>query len=193
MPWIRYKAERTKPTNVLSNVSVRKDAIAIPFDLAKHFRKGEGYSKVLLFMNKETGELGFKRSDEGYTLGSRSDSAAAIFKIKAFLNKHPIEKGQYESRWDPDLEMLIIKVWSIDSIEPEMPENQCPICIKGRLVEGGCSECGFDEAEGIECPHGLTRPLENLEICKNCGDYKRAYGSYPALCGWNQWVVEEEG
>jgi len=70
-------------------------------------------------------------------------------------------------------------------VKPE-PLNLCPICKKGLLHEGTCSECAFDEAEGIECPNGLIRPLEHPETCKLCSDYES-----PATCNWNQWILDE--
>lgn len=64
----------------------------------------------------------------------------------------------------------------------------CPVCREGHLMKGACDKCGFDEAEGIECPGGLVRPFEKVEVCRGCLFYKRVYGNRPAFCKWDQWV-----
>lgn len=89
------------------------------------------------------------------------------------------EKDTYETRTDQE-----------PRVEPE--GDLCPVCGAPGYIEGECRSCGFDEAEGIECPLGLIRPLEDLEKCKGCASYKRKYGPKPALCNWNHWILEPE-
>lgn len=167
-------------------------------------------------MNFETGEIALRPGVVGYALRKREGKLSYNFRAVNFLRIHPIEKGLYPAQWDG--EKLIFKVWTpkpISRPEPlkaepskQQPEPEtrveileavgptaevCPVCSKGHLIEGACDECGWDEAEGIECPEGLIRPFEKPEICKGCkAHYKRAYGDFPARCLWNEWVVKGE-
>ena len=202
MPWEVFKPER-KPnlvdTSLKGLISIRKYEIAVAMDLVEQHWGGK--EKALILINQASGEMALRPGVAGHTFKQREGKSAYVFSARAFLATHPIKKGRYTPKWDG--EKLIIQVWTPEKppspaeIDEDLPQTSaddgapCPVCGDGILEEGACDKCGFDEAEGVECPKGLVRPFEKPEICKMCLEYKRAYGNYSAKCKWDKWVEEE--
>ena len=177
---------------------------------------GEIFSNIQLFINRETGEMGLHPStdNEGYKLKGRTGKTSCVLNTRRFLREHPIKVAYYTPRWDPGSTLLIIKVWDADvshlramhqlqedevediqdKAQVEQPsEDQdqptvdfCPECDELGFKSGVCPHCGYHEK--VTCPKGFNKPLEKEEeICRDCGDYKRAWGDRPAVCKWEGW------
>jgi len=177
---------------------------------------GEIFSNIQLFINRETGEMGLHPStdNEGYKLKGRTGKTSCVLNTRRFLREHPIKVAYYIPRWDPGSNLLIIKVWDADishlramhqlqdqedeaeDIQSEAKVEQpsedqdqpkvdfCPECEELGFKNGVCPHCGYH----VICPKGFNKPLEKEEeICRDCGDYKRAWGDRPAACKWEGW------
>lgn len=213
MPWQIFKPEKIIPDTRLKGViSIRKDGVGIAGDLVDAYLGAD--SRLEILMNFETGEIALRPGVVGYALRKREGKLSYNFRAVNFLRAHLIERGLYPARWDG--EKLVFKVWEPKPSAPPIleivaaPESKaepkagteeepsssvdgsvCPVCQKGILHNGACDNCGWDEAEGIECPNGLARPFEKMEVCKGCNDYKRVYGDSPRKCRWNGWLNHE--
>ena len=231
MPWELIKIKQTSRAMLEGVISIRKNEIAISRDLVnRYFRNPRQYqsscpgevndldefSKVQMFINRETGEMGLHPStdNEGYKLKGRAGKTSCVLNTRRFLREHPIKVGYYVPRWDPGSNFLIIKVWDadvshlramhqlqdqedeIENIQNEAKVEQpsedqdqpkvdfCPECEELGFKNGVCPHCGYH----VICPKGFNKPLEKEEeICRDCGDYKRAWGDRPAACKWEGW------
>ena len=215
MPWELIKIGSPHNPKLVGVVSVRKKEIAISRDLVdKYFKMVFGFSKIQMFINRESGELGLHPNEEGYSLKGRRGKTSCVLNLRRFLKKHPIKTGRYVPRWDAGNNFLVIKVWEAEETVEPQPEPEaeyvepeaepevgkavqlvdsameaidfCPKCDELGFKNGICPHCGYHET--VTCPKGLNKPLEKEEeICRDCGHYKRAWGDRPAACKWEGW------
>lgn len=185
--WKEYHPPKSTPPAAVSlqGVSVRQDTIAIAYIHMKHFE-----TWVSVFIDEETGKVGLKPTQKGAKLVKKrgeASASASVFSCKPFITEYQIVKKKYPAEWSEEDGMLIFTPESrITQAIPEEPESTpqqpkplkpqpleptgdvCPICKKGKLEKGECSECGWDEAEGIACSSGLLRPDEDPTECEKC-------------------------
>jgi len=190
LPWELVKIHQAAKSPLVGVISIRVKEIAVSRDLVdKYFRNPnenidrDDFSKVQIFLNRETGEIGFRpvpTVEEGYCLKNRKGKTSCVLNTRKFLKNHPITPDHYKAIWNDEEKLLIIKVWEPekpipqeepepeyveDEVEPEPDRDQtvdfCPKCEELGFKDGVCPHCGYKaDSQNIPkvCPHGCAEP-----------------------------------